>query len=640
MYTSLAARTDKSPRAILKPSPMNSVVMKGFLGRYAKHTATVTIPSQYEIIEETGRLDNFRRASGKSKGPFRGRFYNDSDVYKWFEGAVYASLYLDQEPTYDLREIAQEFVDAQSPDGYLNTYFSLEREKERWTDLPRMHELYCSGHFIQAALAYKRVLQEDVLLEAAIRNADHIVEKFLKHGCKGAPGHPEIEMALVELYRETGNSDYLQTALLFLNNRGAGYAGGDTYRIDDKSFTELTEVQGHAVMMLYLLSGATDLCLEGFNEPFLPVLERLWENMINKKMYITGGVGSRHNGESFGNTYELPNREAYAETCASIASFLWNWRMYLLSGESKYTDVMERTLYNGVISGISLTGTEYFYVNPLESIGNHQRLPWYECSCCPTNLARFLTSLSNFIYAVKDNTLYVNLYEESTAELSVGGSNVSISQKTDYPFEGTIELRLDVDKPTRLLFKLRVPAWTSDNVSLQIDGNEVNSSTEDGYISISRTWHNRTFLRIAFDVSPRYTASHPYVRNNYGKVAVESGPLVYCAEQADNENHDVWRFQIVDSSLPEVIGEGKGPEVPKKLEAVGHIRREEAEGSLYREFSSLEERNEINATLIPYYFWANRSRGPMTVWFPRSFNPYRNSVNENDQEQENCNKRS
>ncbi len=620
MNTPLAARTNKSPGAIFKAFPMNSVIMKGFLGRYAKKTAAVTIPSQFEIIEESGRLDNFSRASGRIGDPFKGRFYNDSDVYKWFEGAVYASLYLEEPPIYDLREIAQEIVDAQSPDGYLNTYFSFEREKERWTDLPRMHELYCAGHFIQAALAYRRVLHEDVLFESAIRNADHIVERFLKNGHKAAPGHPEIEMALVELYRETGNHEYLQTAQMFLNNRGSGYGGGDAYRIDDKPFKELTEVQGHAVMMLYLLSGATDLCLEGVDETLLPVLERLWNNMVARKMYITGGVGSRHNGEAFGNAYELPNREAYAETCASIANFLWNWRMYLLSGDSKYIDVMERALYNGVLAGISLTGTEYFYVNPLESIGNHRRLPWYECSCCPTNLARFLPSLSGFIYAYKEDSLYVNLYEDSSAELSVGRSHIRISQQTRYPFEGTIEFQVDVNEPTSFALKLRVPAWSSGNAKLQIDHTKDDYTVENGYISIHKTWKGKTSLKLMFDNSPYYLESHPYVRNNYGKVAVQSGPLVYCAEQGDNGDKDVWRLEISDSTLPVVFGEGTDPEAPRKLKAFGYLREDYTEGSLYRTLRAVERTSKTEFSLIPYYYWANGARGAMTVWIPSSSN--------------------
>ncbi|HID08577.1 MAG TPA: glycoside hydrolase family 127 protein, partial [Armatimonadetes bacterium] len=376
--------TRNSPFAKLHPVGINAVRLQDKFWKPRLTTVyEVTLTTQYELLEETGRIDNFRRASGKVSGDFRGIYFNDSDVYKWLEAVAFA---IACEPNERLSKLADavisEIIPAQDDDGYLNTYFTFERKRERWTDLHRMHELYCAGHLIQAAIAHHRATMDESLLNVAMRFADHIVSIFGPGKRDGTPGHPEIEMALVELYRETGNRNYLELAKFFLDRRGHGIIGGSAQLIDHQPFRELSEIVGHAVRSCYLNAGATDIVLETGERSLHNALERLWHNMTERKMYITGGIGARYLGEAFGNDYELPNERAYAETCAAIANVMWNWRMLLLTGDGRFADVMELALYNGVLSGISLDGKAYFYVNPLADRGAHRRQPWFPCACC------------------------------------------------------------------------------------------------------------------------------------------------------------------------------------------------------------------------------------------------------------------
>ncbi|MEM2374166.1 MAG: glycoside hydrolase family 127 protein, partial [Thermoproteota archaeon] len=382
--------TSKSPYARLVPVSLEAVKLQDkFWSPRLEKLRTITIPVQYKLLEDTGRLFNFRRAAGKVEGDFKGLVFNDSDIYKWVEAASFILTEKFDKEIYDLVEkVVDEIASAQDEDGYVNTFFSRERRNQRWTNLRDMHELYCAGHLIQAAIALFRATGNSKLLKIATRFADHIVKTFSSGGRLGVPGHPEVEMALIELYRETGNKSYLDVAKIFIDNRGRGIIGGSQYHVDHKPFRELSEIVGHAVRALYLNCGVADLYMETGDLELWNALNRLWDNMVNRKMYVTGGLGSRHDGEAFGFDYELPNVQAYSETCAAIASFMWNWRMFLASGEAKYVDIMELTLYNAILAGISLDGKEYFYVNPLADRGKHRRQAWFECACCPPNIAR------------------------------------------------------------------------------------------------------------------------------------------------------------------------------------------------------------------------------------------------------------
>ncbi|MGH2604392.1 MAG: glycoside hydrolase family 127 protein, partial [Dehalococcoidia bacterium] len=373
-------------------------------------------------LEATGRIDNFRRAAGQQDGPFQGLYFNDSDVYKWLEAASW-SLATDPDP--ELERLVDETIAAvaaaQQPDGYLDTYYILGDEAGRWTELVRTHELYCAGHLFQAAVAHHRATGKCSLLDVARRFADYICDVLgpAEDGKRpGTDGHEEIELAMVELARETGERRYLEQARYFLDARGYGLAGGDEYHQDHKPFRELDAMVGHAVRAVYLNAGAADIYAETGEPALLAALERLWRNMTTRRIYVSGGIGSRYEGEAFGRDFELPNARAYTETCAAIGSVMWAWRMLLLTGEARFADLMEQTLYNAVLPGVSLDGQFYYYQNPLEDDGHHRRQPWFHCACCPPNVARLLSSLPGYVYTVTDDEVWVHLYAEGAATLS------------------------------------------------------------------------------------------------------------------------------------------------------------------------------------------------------------------------------
>lgn len=605
-----------SPKATLKPLPLEQVRVDGYLGSYLKKAIEVTIPSQYELLENTGRIDNFRRASGKIKTDFQGYFFNDSDVYKWVEGCSYSLLYVEEEQREKLQSmlnrVIEEIVAAQDEDGYLNTFFTFEKKSQRWTDLANMHELYCAGHLIQAAIAHYRVTGERKLLEAAIRFADHIDGVFGPSKKRGTSGHPEIEMALVELFRETKDPKYLSLANYFVLERGNGFAGGREYTVDHKPFLQLEEMTGHAVRMLYLCCGATDVYLETGQSDFFDTLSSLWENMATKKMYVTGGVGSRYEGEAFGEVYELPNRRAYAETCAAIANFMWNYRMLLVTADGKFADLMEQVLYNGLLSGVSIDGKHYFYVNPLEDFGKHKRQEWFKCACCPTNLARFLPSLPSYIYTKSDNAIWVHLYEQSDCETFIAGKKVKLTQTTDYPISGLVEMTLTVEQPVRFDLMLRKPSWAED-VQIRINNEQVKSEIQKGYIRISREWDRTNRIQLSIPMNVRLIESHPYVRENVNKVALFRGPILFCAEHVDNPNIDVLTFAVDPRSGFEVQLKND-PVLGKTLFIQGSGHHVLTHEQLYKEYFAGKERKSGGITLVPYHLWANREAGPMVVW--------------------------
>ncbi|MDQ4127502.1 MAG: glycoside hydrolase family 127 protein, partial [Actinomycetota bacterium] len=496
--TQVIVDSSGSHHARQRPLPLTDVRLSdGFWEPRRQINREETLPSQYEHLEETGRLDNFRRASGKIEVPFRGLYFNDSDVYKWLEAASWS---LATDPDLDLERMVgsaiTEIADAQEPDGYLNTYFTFERADERWTDFD-LHEMYCAGHLIQAAVAHFRATGERRLLDVAVRFADHICDLFgpEEEGKRPAvDGHEEIEMALVELFRATGDRRYLHQARYFLDARGRGLLGepygrfDPSYSQDHEPFREQAEVVGHAVRALYLYCGAADVYAETGEPDLLGALYRLWRNMTTKRMYVSGGLGSRYEGEAFGGDYELPNERAYAETCAAIAGVMWNWRLLLVSGEALFADLMEHTLYNAVLPGVSLDGRHYFYQNPLADNGTHRRRPWFGCACCPPNVARLLASLPGYFYGLSDDAVWVHLYAQGAAAVDLGDRGaVRLTQRTDYPWDGNVEIRVEGEGEFGLM--LRVPGWAQGTTGT-VNGEPLpaDETAPGQYATIRRTW--------------------------------------------------------------------------------------------------------------------------------------------------------
>jgi len=611
----LVVDTSRSPFSKLAPVPVGSVRLEGdFWARWMEVLINVTLPSQYELLEETGRIDNFRRASGKVKAPFREPVWNDSDVYKWVEAASWALAYEFSAPLKEaVDRVVAEIVAAQDSDGYLNTYFVFERRKDRWTNLRDMHELYCAGHLFQAAVARRRSTGEEDLLRAAVRFADHIYDVFGPGRREGVCGHPEVEMALVELYREVGERRYLELAQLFIERRGRGLIGGSPYHLDHAPFKQLRELTGHAVRALYLCCGAADVYMETGDRELLDALERLWLDLVTRKMYVTGGVGSRHEGEAIGEAYELPNERAYAETCAAVANVMWNWRMLLLSGEARFADVMELALYNGALAGISLSGDRYFYVNPLADRGTHRRQRWFWCACCPPNIARLIAYVPGMLYARGRGGVYAVLYAASRATLELDGGRVELVQRTRYPWEGLVEIEVRPEGVDEFSLFVRIPGWAR-SFRVEVNGEGVGGGAAGTFLELRRRWREGDVVRLGFDMGPLLLESHPWVSYNTCRVAIRYGPLIYCLEQADNE-HDVWSLAVKPEGLraewrPDLLG---GVVVVKGRALAYDISG--WSGRLYAPLGEIEQpAREVEFTAIPYYAWANREPGPMIVW--------------------------
>ncbi len=614
--------TSKSPFARLRPVLLTAVTLSDpFWAPRLRLTREIVLPTQYRLLEETGRLDNFRRAAGRKDLPFQGRCYNDSDVYKWLEGAAWS---LATAPDPGLAAMADAVIDAisaaQQPDGYLNTYFARERADERWTNLRDMHELYCAGHLIQAAVAHYRASGSDRLLGIARRLAGHIDTVFgpeAQGKRPGTPGHPEIELALVELARVCGEVRYLQMAQFFLDARGHGLIGGSPYHQDQRPFREMVRMTGHAVRALYLNAGATDLYAETGEAALRLALERLWENMVTRQTYVHGGVGSRHEGECFGQDYELPNARAYAETCAAIASVMWSSRMLALEGQARYADVLETALYNGVLCGLSLDGRSYFYVNPLAADGEHCRQPWFSCACCPPNIARLLASLPGYFFNLSEEGLWVHLYAQGTARIVLpAGHTVTLHQSTHYPWNGDIEL--EVEGMGRFTLFLRVPGWAA-GATVEVNGRPWEGAVLPGtYAAVEREWASGDVVRLHLPMPVRRMVSHPYVEENAGRVALMRGPLLYCVEGVDHEGLDLRDLVLPDTAevastfMPDLLGGVVTLQARAEVDppATGWGERLYRRGPLPASGTG----RPCTVTAIPYFAWANRGAGSMRVW--------------------------
>jgi hypothetical protein len=585
-----------------------------------------------QLLEEHGVVDNFRRLSGRKNAGRKGPVYTDSDLYKWMEAAAFVLQSGDRpQLRATLDKLMDDVLAAQEPSGYLNTYYVGDHAKLRFSEMYRSHELYCLGHLLQAAIAYYRATGDRRLLDGGIKYANYVVQVFGPEKKPALTGHPELEMALVELYRTTGDKRYLDFVHYLFTGESLRLQLTDDqtkYLFSGIPFTSRTELEGHAVRALYACSGATDYYLETGDAEYRETLDRLWKDLVERKMYITGGVGSYAEGESVGDAYDLPNQRAYAESCAAIANMMWNWRMLAASADAKYADVMEMALYNGINSGMSLSGTLYCYRNPLESRGNEDiRNPWYDTTCCPPNLERTFASIPGYLYSTSPSGVYVNFYHSSTLDWHLeNGTGLKLSQQTKYPWEGDITLKVTPARASTFTLYLRIPSWSS-KATVTLNGQASSGRPKPGeYFAIHREWKGGSTVRLQLDMAPQLVAANPLVREDYGRVAVQRGPLVYCLEQLDQED----RESVFDAALTGGPDASRGFTSEFRPEMLGGIVVLKHKGvatseplsqePLYRALEgaphTFAEKNEVDLTFIPYYAWANRLTGAMEVWIP------------------------
>lgn len=622
------------------PVPFSNVqVTDSFWLPIIETNRTVTIPFAFKKCEETGRIANFAVAGKVIPGRFCSKYgFDDSDVYKIIEGAAY-TLTTHPDPRLEayLDSIANLIAKAQEPDGYLYTMRTINPDsswaKERWVNVPLgSHELYNVGHFYEAAVAYFQATGKRNLLDVATKNADLLCRTFGPDKLHITPGHPEIEIGLVKLYRATGSIKYLNLARFFVDERGWRDSTANPkyfaeYNLTHKPLLEQNEAVGHAVRALYLYSGATDMAAIMNDTAYLHHMNTLWQDVVYRKFYITGGVGAWPSHEAFGPAYALPNDTAYAETCAAIANVLWNQRMFLLSGDSRYIDVLERSLYNGVISGYSLDGTTFFYPNPLMAdgktpfnMGSCTRQEWFGCSCCPSNLARFIPSVPGYIYATKADTVFVNLFIGSKATFSLGKTTFGIEQSTRYPWNGQVTIILHPKVVTHAVLAVRIPEWatgrplpgglygyigqTDAKPEVMINGKPIGMNTVKGYVVLSGGWKDGDVVSLSLPMEVKKVVANPMVKADSMKLAVEYGPMVYCAEGADNGNN-VFNYIVPDNASFTATYN------PALLKGVVVIK-----GQVQISDKGNKARPGV-VTLIPYYAWSNRGCNAMTVWFQR-----------------------
>lgn len=620
----------ESPHARQRPLPLGAVRLDDpiWAPRLAvNHQAT--LPAVRAHLDSAGQTTNFQRAIGAVEADFTGLWFVDSDIYKWLEAA---SWVLATEPDPALEAEVDALIalvgSAQQPDGYLDTYYPAADADRRWTELPLTHELYCAGHLIQAAVAHHRATGKTSLLDIARRFADLICATLgpAEAGKQpGTDGHPEIELALVELYRETGDRTYLDQAQYLLDVRGEGLAGGKPYMQDHVPFRELDEAVGHAVRLLYLAAGAADLLAETGEPALRETLDRIWHNMTSKRMYISGGLGARHEGESFGDDYELPNARAYTETCAGIASVMWNWRMLLLTGEARYADLMEWTLYNGVLPGVALDGRSFFYINPLADDGRHRRQEWFFCACCPPNVARTLPSVPGYVATVDDDGVSIHLYAQGDITAAIpNGPTVHLRQETRYPWDGAVAITLAaIDGPAEFALSVRLPAWCADGARVWVNGEAVPVTPPGSYLRLARTWAAGDVVRIDLPMPVQVVEPHPYLFEDAGRLAIVRGPLLYTVEQADNPGLDprdiVMHRQPVfaETHRPGFLGGVTTLRFP----ATAQVPGETWDDRLYRVANPGRDPEAVGelvtVTAIPYFAWGNREPGAMETWLRR-----------------------
>ncbi len=624
----------KSPHAKLRTIPVHAVtIQSGFWASRREINVTKSIPTMHDLLEANGRMNNFRRLVGKSDAAQHGPVFSDSDVYKWTE-AVGFVLQSGDRP--ELRASAEKAIDevvaVQEPNGYLNTYYVDDRKSQRM--LPQTqttgHELYNIGHMLQGAIAYYRATGDRKLLDAGIR----FVDDFLIPNYGPAPknpivsGHPEIEMGLIELYRITGDKRQLDLAGYILqgDQRMDLPERRTIYMFSGTPFTERKKLEGHAVRAMYACCGATDYYMETGDDSYWKTLNTLWNDMTTTKMYVTGGVGSRSDGEAFGDAYELPNFRAYGESCAAIGNMMWNWRMLAATGDAKFTDVIERALYNGINSGMSLDGTMYCYRNPLafdSTTGDKIRNPWYDVTCCPPNLERTFGSLPGYFYSTNNEGIYVHLYDNSELDWHLeNGTGLKVTQKTNYPWDGNVEINVTPAQSAEFVVYLRVPGWV-DSAQVSVNGKALAGAKPGEYLPIRRRWSGGDRISLKMEMVPQVLEANPRVADDTGRVAVQRGPLIYCLEELDQSSgvtlSDV-ALELGKRPDSEFQGEMKSDLLGGVLllhhSGVSYDRSGSASMLYPRYAGGMVRTRKVPLTFIPYYAWANRQATSMQVWVP------------------------
>ncbi|HET7104486.1 MAG TPA: beta-L-arabinofuranosidase domain-containing protein [Terracidiphilus sp.] len=634
--------TAHSPFAKLRPVPVRAVtIQQGFWAKRRKTNVDSSIPSMHDELIAHGRMDNFLRLTGRSTEPQKGPVYSDSDIYKWTEAAGFALQTTDLPGLHaTAQSMIRDVVAAQEPSGYLDTYYQGDRKPLRmlYPTQETGHELYNIGHLLQGSIAYYRATGDRTLLDAGIR----FIDGFLMPGYGPAPsqkgivaGHPEIEMALIELYRTTGKRQYVDLAGYILHGdpRIPLRPSQIVYMFCGIPFTSRTRLEGHAVRAMYACCGATDYYLETGDPAYWKTLNTLWEDLTSHQMYVTGGVGAREAGEAFGAAYELPNATAYGESCAAIGNMMWNWRMLAATGNAKFTDVIERALYNGINSGMSLDGTTYCYRNPLafdpegENAGRHTpdgqiRNPWYDTTCCPPNLERTFASLPGYFYSTSHDGVYVHLYDNSEMNWRLAdGNQLKISQQSNYPWDGNIAITVSPAQSSEFVMYVRIPGWSATN-TVKVNGTEVTGAMPGHYLAIRRTWAPNDVIELSFDMTTHLLKANPAVIEDRGRVAFQRGPIVFCMEHLDQPDRQHGpNLNYFTAKVGEETTHRFDPGLLDGvlvLEHPGTITRSAADKVLYYR-ASQEEEPEIKQTtlrLIPYYAWANRGPSSMQVWIP------------------------
>lgn len=593
---------EKEAGTMKKITPVNFSEVKiidNFWSPRLKNHKDVTLGVCIDQIEnQTGRIRNFENAALK-QGNHSGIYFDDSDVYKALEGMAY-SLQNNPDPVLEAKcdEWIAKFAAAQEKDGYINTYYTLTGLDKRWTEMDK-HEMYCAGHMIEAGVAYYNVTGKRNLLDVCIKMADHMMNQFGPGNRDWVPGHEEIELALVKLYQATGEKKYLDFSEWLLDERGKGLGANNgepwdaAYHQDDKPVREMTDIAGHAVRAMYLYCGMADVAAYTGDQGYIDALNRLWDDVVLRNMYITGGIGQSAHNEGFTEDYSLPNLTAYCETCASVGMVYWNWRMNQFTGDGKYVDVMERSMYNGALAGISLNGDRFFYVNPLESLGDHHRKAWYGCACCPSQICRFLPSIGNYIYGVSNDEVWVNLYIGSQASVKYGKKDLTLTQETNYPWEGAVKITIGAKSPVNAEMRLRIPGWCK-SYTVKVNGAEVKPLVESGYAVLPGKWSDGDAIELNMDMPVEVVAADPRTKEDEGMRAIQRGPIVYCIEEVDNRD---------------------GFDALKISESA--------------DFTTAFEKDLLNGVVtidakvgdrtlkyIPYYSWDNREAGKMKVWVP------------------------
>lgn len=625
--------------SLRRPIPLAQVRIRDpFWSERLRVLSEVTIPTQYlQIAEHTPRLSNFLRAAGVEEGPHEGYCYNDSDVYKWIEAASYAQAMHPHAPNEPLIEqVVAAVIAAQEPSGYLDTYFQLKEPDMRWRNLSAMHEMYCAGHLIEAAVARYETTGRTDLLDCARRFANHIGSVFGPGKRRGYCGHQEIELALWRLYDATEVQAYADLACYFINERGqagspfaeeardpdihqfgtwlggwiaknvdaeGNYVGGEYFQ-DHAPVREQTEVVGHAVRAMYMMCAATEQAARTDDDALLTASLRLWENLTERRMYVTGGIGPSGHNEGFTFDYDLPNLHSYAETCAAIGLALWGRRLSAVTGDAQFADIAERAIFNGALAGISLSGDSYFYANPLESRSQHERVPWFPCACCPPNIARMIGSIASFAYLAREHEL--------TIQFPVGGhfeaDACAFEVESSYPYSGDYTVRFRVAEPSEFELRLRVPEWC-DEMTVDIEGVEMEGEFEGGYAVYRRTWHDGDTVKVSMEMQPTWMQADHRVLENAGRVALVRGPLVYCAEATD--------LGVPPQTLcvdPEAEVRTEASDLGTVCVVEGVYAEETEDGPLYQRWEGRALSPSGPATWIPYFAWCNRGKTAMEVW--------------------------